>query len=86
MSVTLNIPVEIESAALNIPDLQERFVSFIRQQICLEEWRRDRYSDTAKELLAKATAKAATQRAAGETYSEAADRFQKVHDRITSQI
>lgn len=86
MSVTLEIPAEIEHAALGIPDLQSRFVSFIRQQLSLEEWRKNRYSDTAKELLRQATAQAEVRMAAEETYQEVADRFQQVHRRIINQL
>lgn len=50
MTLTLNLPAELESDAIRIPDLNQRLTSFVRQQVDLEKWRSRRYSDHARRL------------------------------------
>ena len=86
MSVTLDLPPELESAAMSIPDLNERLLLFVRQQVNMEQWRQSRYGASARGLLEQATLEAELARKAGVTREQAAADFEAVHSRITSQL
>ena len=87
MSVTLDLPPELENAAMSIPDLNERLLLFVRQQVNMEQWRQSRYSARSRGLLEQAAQEAEQQaRKAGVTREQAAAEFEAVHSRITSQL
>lgn len=86
MSVTIEIPAEIESAALSIPDLNARLLTFVRHQVDLERWRNNRYSSKAQQLVAQGLAEAEQLKAAGISREEALELFEGVHNRISDQL
>jgi hypothetical protein len=83
MSVTLEIPAEIESAALRIPDLNERLLAFLRHQVELERWRESRYSSRTQQLVAQGLKEAEQMKAGGTSREEALELFKDVHTRIS---
>ena len=86
MSVTLDLPPELENAAMSIPDLNERLLLFVRQQVNMEQWRQSRFSARARGLLDQAAQQAEQARTAGVTREQAAAESEEVHSRITSQL
>ena len=65
MSITLDLPPEIEAEARSIPDLPEQVSVFIRHQVELDRWRRSRYSPQARAIVRAAMEEAATLQASG---------------------
>ena len=63
MSITIELPPDIEDRVRAIPDLDQRIAEFLRHQTSLEEWRGQRYSPGARALVAGAAAEAAELRA-----------------------
>ena len=59
---------------------------FVRHQVDLEKWRKGRYSEKARALVAKGLAQAEELREKGVSRSEAAEMFRDVHNRITRKL
>jgi len=59
LSITIELPADIEARVRAIPDLDQRVAEFLRNQAGLEEWRGRRYSPDAKAVVAGAMAEAA---------------------------
>jgi hypothetical protein len=51
MSITVELPPEIEAQVRAIPDLSQRVISFLRDQAAHESWRQQRYSEKARLLV-----------------------------------
>ena len=51
MSITVELPPDLERDANRITDLDERLKLFVRQQVDLERWRSTRYSEKARRLV-----------------------------------
>lgn len=81
MTLTLDLPPELEKEALRISDLKDRLMVFVRQQVDLEQWRSERYSPAARQLVAESA-----QLAEKMTLEEAAAGFLDVHERVTAAI
>lgn len=81
MTLTLDLPPELEKEALRISDLKDRLMVFVRQQVDLEQWRSERYSPAAWQLVAESA-----QLAEKMTHEEAAAGFLDVHERVTAAI
>lgn len=80
-TLTLDLPPELERDAVQITDLKERLLLFVRQQVDLERWRSKRYSSEAQRLVA-----ASAYVAAGMSQEEATAGFLGLQDRIASAI
>lgn len=65
MSITVELPPDIEDRIRAIPDLSLRVAEFLRSQVGIEEWRARRYSPEAQAIVAGAVAEAARQGAEG---------------------
>lgn len=59
MSITVELPPDIEDRIRAIPDLSQRVAEFLRHQVGIEEWRARRYSPEAQAIVAVAEAEAA---------------------------
>jgi hypothetical protein len=81
MTLTLDLPPELERDAVQITDLKDRLLLFVRQQVDLERWRSKRYSSEAQRLVA-----ASASVAAGMSQEEATAGFLGLQDRIASAI
>ena len=44
MSITIELPPDLDQDVKQIPDVQERVIAFLRDQAEYEKWRRARYS------------------------------------------
>jgi hypothetical protein len=81
MTLTLDLPPDLERDAVQITDLKDRLLIFVRQQVDLERWRSRRYSPEARRLVAESAPLAA-----GMTQEEAAAGFLGLQDRITAAM
>lgn len=80
MTLTLDLPPELESGALQITDLKERLLLFVRQQVDLERWRSDRYSPQARRLVAESA-----ELADAMSHEEAAAAFHDLRERVAGE-
>ena len=86
MSITIELPPDVEQRLAALPDLGQRVADFLRGQLEYEEWRKARYSDEARAIVREGLADAERDKAAGMTREEGFRRFFEVYDRITAQI
>lgn len=86
MSITIELPPDVEKRVAALPDLGQRVADFLRDQIEHEEWRKARYSEEARAIVRDGLADAARDKATGEPREKAFSRFFEVYDRITAQL
>ena len=86
MSITIELPPDVEKRLAALPDLDRRVVDFLRDQLEYEEWRKARYSEETRAIVREGLADAERDKAAGMTREEGFRRFFEVYDRITAQI
>ena len=86
MSITIELPPDLDERVRVIPDLDKRVVQFLRTQTDLEEWRNRHYSPEAREVASRAIAEAERLRAAGMTREEAFEQLLGLHEKITKQL
>ena len=85
MSITVELPPDVEERVKAIRDLDQRVADFLRGQAELEDWRKRRYSERARRLLdeSRANAHELKERVSRD---ELFRRFFELHDRITSKL
>ena len=86
MSITIELPPDLDQDVKQIPDVQDRVIEFLRDQADYEKWRRARYSDEARQILEESKADAERMRAEGVPREEVFRQFFEAYDRITRQI
>lgn len=86
MSITIELPPDVDQQVKEIPDVQERVVSFLRNQVAYEKWRKQRYSAKALRLVDESKVEAEQLRASGKSREELFEEFMVLHERITKQI
>ena len=86
MSITIELPPDLDQDVKQIPDVQERVIAFLRDQADYEKWRKARYSDEARQILEESKADAERMRAEGVPREEVFRQFFEAYDRITRQI
>lgn len=86
MSITVELPPEMEERVRQIPDLNERVAAFLRDQADYEAWRQRRYSTRARMLAEESLAEAVQLKAQGSGREELFERFFELHDRITRSL
>jgi len=69
MSITIELPPDLDERVRVIPDLDKRIVQFLRTQTDLEEWRNRHYSPEARAVSGRALAESERLRAEGITQS-----------------
>jgi predicted Ser/Thr protein kinase len=82
MSITVEVPPEVEEQMRSIPDLDERLIAFFHNEAAYQKWRNARYSERARQLLKEGMEDAERLKAAGISKQEIERRFQAVIDRI----
>lgn len=70
MSITVELPPDIEAQVHTIPDLDQRVLSFLRSQVEYEKWRKERYSARARRIVTQGLADAREMQAAGVSREE----------------
>ncbi len=86
MSITIELPPELDQDVKGIPDVQERVIEFLRDQANYEKWRKARYSEKAHRLLAESEAEAERMKAAGVPREEVFRQFFEAYDRIQAKL
>lgn len=86
MSITIELPPDIEDRVRAIPDLDQRVADFLRHQAGLEEWRARRYSPGAQAILAAAEAEAARLRETGVSREQAFRELREAQDEISRHL
>ena len=82
MSITLEVPPELEAQVRTIPNLNQRVLSFLRDQVEHEKWREKRYSERARRIVAEGLAEADRMKTAGVSREEMFRRLFAVCDEI----
>ena len=82
MSVTVELPPDIEAQVRTIPDLDQRVLSFLRSQVAYENWRKERYSARARRIVTQGLADAQQMKVAGVSREEMFRRLFEVCDGI----
>lgn len=80
MTLTLELPADLEAEAAKIPDLQNRVATFLRHQVDLEKWRAGRYSEQARRLVAE------RMKSEGFDREQVFEEFFQLHQEITSRL
>ena len=86
MSITIELPPDLEKDVREIPNVEASVVSFLRDQAEYHKWRKARYSDEARRIVSEGLADAERDKAAGMTREEGFRRFFEVYDRITAHL
>lgn len=74
-----------EAQVRTIPDLDQRVLSFLRQQVECEKWRGQRYSEKARSIVGESLGEAAGLKAAGVSREEMFRRLFAVLDEVAPQ-
>ena len=86
MSITIELPPDVEKRLAALPDLDQRVADFLRGQAELEQWRERRYSAKVREIVRESLAEAEEAKARGVSREEAFREFFEVYDRITAAL
>ena len=82
MSITVELPPDIEEQVRAIPDLDQRVLTFLRNQVEYEKWRSQRYSDRARRIVNQGLTEADQMKAAGVSREEMFRRLFEVIDEV----
>ena len=85
MSITVELPPDIEAQVRTIPDLDQRVLSFLRSQVEHEKWREQRYSEKACSIVREGLSDAEQMKAQGVSREEMFQRLFAVFDEIAPQ-
>ena len=85
MSITVELPPDLDQEVRGIPDLENRVLSFLRNQVEHEKWRKARYSEQALQLLEESKADAVRLKAEGVPREEMFRRFFEAYDKVADQ-
>ena len=86
MSITIELPPDLEQDVKQIPDVQERVIAFLRDQADYEKWRRARYSEEAFQILEESKAEAERLKADGVPREKLIEEFLALHHLVTRQM
>ena len=75
VSITIELPPDVEKRLAALPDLGQRVADFLRDQLEYEEWRKARYSDNVRRIVSEGLADAERDKAAGISREESFRRF-----------
>jgi hypothetical protein len=86
MSITFDIPADVQAAVAGISDLDLRVALYLRHEAQLEAVRRQRHSPQAREIVAEAVRKAELDKAAGFDGDESFAQLRQAHRDITGRL
>ena len=86
MSITIDLPMELEGRLRTIPDLDVRIAEFLRNQARLEDWRNERYSAKAQGIVSKAMSEAACLQKNRVSREQAFRELREVQDEISQTL
>lgn len=85
MSMTFDIPSDVQAGVAGISDLDLRVALYLRHEARLEAVRRQRHSPQARELVAEAVRKAETDKAAGFDWDDSFAQLRQTQQDITAR-
>ena len=85
MSITVELPPDLDQQVRDIPDVEARVLTFLRNQVEYERWRKERYSDEARQIVSDGLAEADRLKAAGVPREEMFRRFFAAYDEMMSK-
>jgi hypothetical protein len=86
MSITFDIPPDVQAALEGISDLNVRVALFLRHEAQLETLRRQRHSAQAREIVATAVSAAEMEKAAGTVADSSFAELRRLHQSITERL
>lgn len=86
MTMTFEIPSDVQAGVSGIPGLDQRVAMFLRHEAQLEAVRRQRHSQEARDIVHRALQKADADRAAGFEWDASFEELQKRHLDITAKL
>ena len=86
MSMTFDIPSDVQAGVAGISDLDLRVALYLRHEARLELIRRQRHSAQAREIAAEALCKAETDKAAGFDWDDSFAQLRKAEQDITARL
>ncbi len=86
MTMTLDIPAELEEAVSAIPDIGTRLALYLRHEAQLEKVRQQRHSGKARAIAERALLAAQHDQAAGFDWQASFTELEQRHQKITSKL
>ncbi|MBL9132173.1 MAG: hypothetical protein JNG86_13300 [Verrucomicrobiaceae bacterium] len=86
MTMTFDIPADVQSSVDAIPDLAARVVLYLRHEARLEQVRQQRHSAAAREIAARAVKQAQQEQASGFEWDSSFDELQRQHQNFTARL
>ena len=86
MSMTFDIPADVQAGVAGIVDLDLRVTLFLRHEAELEILRRQRYSEQARELVAEAVRLAEADKAAGFDWDESFAQLRQAQRDLSARL
>lgn len=83
MTMTFEIPPDVQAGVAGIPDLNQRVAQYLRHEANMEALRRQRHSQQAREIVRRALDKVEADHAAGFDWDASFEDLQKVHQEIS---
>lgn len=86
MTMTFDIPADVQAGVADIPGLDQRVAMFLRHEAQMEIVRRQRHSREARDIVQRALQKADADRAEGFEWDASFEDLQKRHQDINSKL
>ena len=86
MSITFDIPADVQAGVEGISDLSLRVALYLRHEAQMEAVRRERHSSQAREIVARAVRQAEAEKAAGFDRDESFAQLRQAHKDITGRL
>jgi hypothetical protein len=86
MSITFDIPPDVQAGLEGISDLNLRVALYLRHEAQLEALRRQRHSAQAREIVAAAVSKAEAEKVAGVDLEKSFTELRCVHGTIVERL
>ncbi|MDB6006270.1 MAG: hypothetical protein JWR15_3257 [Prosthecobacter sp.] len=86
MTLTLDIPAELEEAVSAIPGIRTRVALYLRHEAQLEQARQQRHSDKARAIAERALIGAQQDQNAGFDWKASFAELEQRHQEITSKL
>ena len=86
MTMTFDIPSDVQAGVADIPGLDQRVAMFLRHEAQLEAVRKQRHSAQARGIVQRALQQAEADQAAGFDWDASFEELQKRHQDITAKL
>lgn len=86
MSMTFDIPADVQAGVAGIVDLDLRVTLFLRHEAELEILRRQRHREEAREIVAQAVQLADADKAVGFDWDESFAQLRQAQQNLTSRL